>query len=261
MRTSVYLKAVFEMSQLNTILQIEDDRVTRRILKEALENDFLILDATNIDRALQIIEQHTIDLILLDLNLDGVSALQFISDFKEKTDVPLIILSGEKEESKKVESFECGADDFVEKPFNANTLRARIRSHLRRFRASNNIPDIGANHRGLVQFGEWVVDFSKFQAFNGRGESSGLTRREFDLVKLLIQNAGRVLTRDELSESAREDQYIPSSRAVDVKITRIRKKISDDPIDPQIIKTVRGTGYMFNELVMIGEQGARHQVG
>ncbi|MBI1301204.1 MAG: response regulator [Alphaproteobacteria bacterium] len=238
------------MSQLNTILQIEDDRVMRRIVKEALENDFLILEASNIDRAMQIIDQHNLHLILLDLNLDGVSALKFISDFKERVDVPLIVLSGEKEEEKKVESFECGADDFVEKPFNINTLKARIRSHLRRFRATDEFSKLKQEHESLIRFGKWTLDFSKFQVFSDGGESAGLTRKEFDLVKLLIQNAGQVLTRHELSENIREDQYVPSPRAIDVKITRIRKKMCDDPFDPQIIKTVRGAGYIFNETSM-----------
>ncbi len=238
------------MKSLNTILLVEDDKTTRFMLREQLEkNDFIILEACAGRRCLEIIEQYPVNLILLDLNLPDGNGFDFIDKIKAQTDVPLIILSSEKDEDKRVESFEIGADDFVSKPFNSKVLIARIKAHIRRYDISHNT-SINMKRNGkesnISHFHGWTLDRLKYELHDKDGQAAALTQKEFYLLDYIVLHPDRVLKRDELCEVIRENNYVPTPRAIDVKITRIRKKIGDNALQPFIIKTVRGVGYIFN---------------
>lgn len=234
---------------LKTVLIVEDDKSIRYLLKETMEQDeFLTVEATTIRRTLEILNQHKVNLILLDLTLPDGCAVDYIDKIRENTDVPLIVISGEKDESKRVNCFEMGADDFVSKPFNPTTLIARINAHLRRYEQhlsalENNI--IEQDNVNLVFHG-WELDTDKYQLFDENGQSANLTSAEYKLILFLLEKANKVVKRIELCEAMQQDNYIPSERAIDVKIVRLRKKINDDIKDPKIIKTVRGVGYMLD---------------
>lgn len=235
---------------METILVIDDDKMLRFMLKESLENnDYLIFEAANGRRSLEILDQHKADLILLDLNLPDGNGLEFIQKIREKTDVPLIIVSGDHQSEHKVNGFDLGADDYVTKPFDLAVLIARIKSHIRRYKSqisNQNEPQNGNGSSEHIYFGDVIFDRARFQLFDRAGNSQNLTSREYLLLDVLINAAGRAIRREDLCEAIREDRYVPTPRAIDVKITRIRKKIGDDAQDPQMIKTVRGIGYLFD---------------
>lgn len=238
------------MSKLNTILVVEDDKVMRQMLRDSLDTDgFIVLEASKGQRSIEILKQHKVDTVLLDLALPDAKGLEYISAIRECTNVPLIIVSGEEEEGKKIGSLEQGADDFISKPINFNMLIAKIKAHLRRYEFSNfaiNEKNSNRNKQADIKLGNWVLNKEQFQLFDAHGDSANLTIKEFLILNALIQNAERTLTRSELCSVIQEKNYIPSDRAIDVKVARIRKKIGDDAVNSKIIQTIRGAGYKLN---------------
>jgi len=235
---------------MDTLLLVEDDKFTRHFIKERLEqNDMVVLEAVSGKRSLEILNEYPVDLILLDLGLPDGNGLDFIPDIRKYSNVPLIIISAEQDISYRITGLERGADDFVAKPFAASELVARIKANLRRYRDmldSEGGTQALAQRDDKIQFAKWTLDYAKFQIFDESGASGDLTTREFLVLSTLVKHAGHVVKRDDLCEAAREESYVPTARAMDVKIARIRKKIGDDAHDPQIIKTVRGMGYLFD---------------
>jgi two-component system OmpR family response regulator len=236
---------------MDTILLVEDDQMVRHMLKENLEHEqFIVFTAGRGDRMFDILHHHKVDLILLDLRLPDGSGLDFISDIRRHTDVPVIIVSGERSKSCKVTGLQLGADDFVAKPCDPDELIARIQANLRRYRNDNAAPSRGLQESSHFYFGQWKMDCDRYQIFNENDEPAHLTMQEFRLLERMVKQAGHVIHRDDLCEVLREDNYVPTSRAIDVKITRIRKKIGDDAAAPYMIKTVRGAGYFFEASIL-----------
>ena len=235
------------MSPLNTILIVEDDKLFRHMIKDALEDqNFLILESSHGQRSLEILKDYNVDAILLDLNLPDGYGLNFIKPIREQTQAPLIIISGEDDEKKKILGFEYGADDFVSKPISPPLLSARIKAHIRKSDAiltAEKSADADHNNTEHIKFGSWFIDRLQFQLMDENGHSAELTIREFNVLDFLISNAGRAVKREELCEAIKEHNYVPTPRAMDVKITRIRKKIGDHAMNPKLLLTVRGVGY------------------
>lgn len=251
---------------MDTILLVEDDKMFRHMLRGALEAEkFQVIEAANSHRALDILHNHPVDVISVDLGLPDADGLSIIMDIRQFTTVPVIVVSGQENLSQKVQALEAGANDYVAKPFDMVELIARYKTQLRCYKEAQTISKytyhersgkgqaVGNSHgiRGenyeTIRFGKWVFDPSKFQVFNNEtGASSDLTADEFQILESLIMNADRVLKRDELCEVLRHGNYTPTTRALDIKIARIRKKLEDDPKYSGFIKTVRGIGYMFS---------------
>lgn len=237
---------------MNTVLITEDSALVRSSLKSLLEKQgYLTLEAANGKRLLDVIDRYPVDLILLDLNLPDGSALDLMEDLRKKSQVPLIIISGEKCKDMRIQCFKKGADDFVLKPFDKEELLARIHANMRRHHMEEElISQLSGgqdDQEGKNSIGCWILDKSKYQILDEKGEEGNLTIREFNLLSYLVQNKGRVMKRYELCEAIRQDKYVPNPRTIDVKITRIRKKIGDDAEDPKLIRTVRGVGYVVPE--------------
>ncbi len=237
---------------MDTILLIEDDKLIRQMLRDTLERkNYIILEAMNGKRSLEILEHHNVNLILLDLTLPDGNGANFIPHIREKTNAPVIIVSGEYCKDQKVKTLNAGADDYIEKPFDPDLLIARINANLRRYKdikpQSSVTRDRITHIDDQIRIGQWLYDPSRYQIFTQDGTEGELTSSEFILLGTLIQNAGRALKREELCESIRRDSYIPTPRAIDVKITRLRKKIGDNTTPPKIIRTIRGVGYMLSE--------------
>ena len=241
------------MEALESVLVIEDDKMIRELLRLTLEKKFLILEASTARRSWEILTQHHADAIVMDLNLPDFCGLQLIKNIrKNHAHIPIIVLSGEKDDARKVQCFNVGADDFVEKPFCTDLLVARINAHLKRCKELNGHSNIEANDslpsdsEQQMELNGWVVDPLKFQLFDKQGHSADLSSREFCLLQYFLMNEGRAISRQELCEAVREKNYVPTPRALDVKIARIRKKICGPKGGAQIIKTIRGVGYMLN---------------
>ena len=231
---------------MKTVLIVDDDKTIRTSLREGLEDQrYLIIEAANCKRMMEIVELHNIDIILLDLHLTDGTSINLIPPLREKTQAPLIIISGDKNPQSKVKTLDNGADDYIEKPFDITELKARMRANLRRHVSQSQTREDKPNQSNIYSFNNMKFHPEKRQLFDQNGESCELTIREFRLLKFLISHQNKALSREELCNAIREERYVPSPRSIDIKVTRLRKKIGDDASNPRFLKTVRGVGYMF----------------
>ena len=229
---------------------VDDDENLRLVVSTYLEGDgYTPFEAESSASLLSLLDKESIDIILLDLNLGGDDGLMLLPQIKQKTSVPVIIVSGKSEMTDRVVGLEMGADDYLTKPFEMRELSARIKANLRRSQpmpvniSQQNDSD-PMSHKKKV--GEWEFDTNKLQLIHAEsGEIEDLTKNEYDLLITFVNSPNRALSRDYLYESLKDEDYNSFDRAIDVQVTRVRKKLRDDPQKPRYIKTVRGVGYMF----------------
>lgn len=221
------------------VLLVEDDERLGRLVETYLQSHRVVVDwVRDGQQALQRGFASTMDLVLLDLMLPGLGGLQVCRRIRERSDVPIIMLTARGEEGDRVLGLESGADDYVPKPFSARELLARIRAQVRRHRGQAG-PVVG-----FMQVGPVAVDPSA-RAASMNGVPLELTSSEFDLLHALVSRAGRVLSREVLLDLTRGSAEETFDRAIDVHISRLRHKLGEDPRRPRWLKTVRGSGYMF----------------
>ncbi|MBN2279310.1 MAG: response regulator transcription factor [Candidatus Marinimicrobia bacterium] len=224
-----------------TLLVIDDDEKLLIRLKKYLERfDYTVHDQSNPLEGIEFLKTNRIDLIILDVmmpDIDGFEALRKIR--KEHGEIPVIMLTARGEVTDRIVGLELGADDYLPKPFEPRELVARIQSILRRSMASpgKKAPDI-------LIINDLKINFNSHKVSAG-GEEIILTSLEFQLLKVFMENAGRVLDRNFLLDSLKGMDWETFDRSVDVLISRLRKHINDDPKNPRYIKTVWGTGYIF----------------
>jgi DNA-binding response OmpR family regulator len=195
-------------------------------------------------------------LVLLDVNMPGEDGLSIARRLRASSDVAVIMVTAAGDVIDKIVGLEIGADDYVTKPFDLRELKARIRAVLRRFDTPRRpVPaepapsDLAAEFAPgteLVGFGKLFVDRNGRRLINAQGGEEPVTAMEFDLIEVFLQNPYRVLSRDRLLDLAHRKNDDPFDRSIDIRVTRLRKKIEDDPSKPQTIKTVRGAGYMYS---------------
>ena len=194
-------------------------------------------------------------LVLLDLGLPGEDGFSIARKLREHWRCGLIIVTGRGDAVDKVVGLEVGADDYVTKPFDLRELLARVKAVLRRLpEPSAAAPSAGASGspRPVLQFAGWRLDLGARQLLDARGFETALTSAEFDLLAALLRHAGTVLSRDALLEQTRGREAGPFDRTIDVLVARLRKKIETDAEHPQIIKSVRGAGYILVAPVVAG---------
>lgn len=233
-----------------TILVIEDEREIRKLLRTTLEvSGFASVEAENARDGRMAIVSARPDLVILDLGLPDQDGRDFLADLREWSKVPVIVLSAREREAEKVAALENGADDYVTKPFDLRELKARIRAVLRRG-AARPAGTAGAGSAqqepGAVPFGRVTVDRAGRRLLRPDGTEEAVTAMEFDLIETFLDNPYRVLSRDRLLDLAHRRNDDPFDRSIDIRITRLRKKIEEDPSKPQTIKTVRGAGYIYS---------------
>ena len=226
---------------MTKILIIEDEKAIRM----ALEDDFLaegyeVDSATNGTIGLQKGTEPGYNIILLDIMLPEMDGFEVLKELRKRNvKTPVIMLTAKSQEIDKILGLEFGADDYVTKPFSPRELQARVKAVLRRI---NEKPDIPFDSH--FQFGEVNVDFKKYECFKG-GVKIQLTTLEFDLLKFLINHKGEVVNRDRIMEKVWGDDIFISARTVDTHILNLRKKIEDNPSQPEWIIGIRGRGYKF----------------
>ena len=219
------------------ILVIDDDEKLNTLLKRFLGDfNFSVYTATDAERGLNKFRTIAPDLIILDVMLPGMTGFDLCKKIRETSSVPIIMLTARGELMDKVVGLELGADDYLPKPFEPRELVARIQAVLRRSQ------DTGSDRRR--RFGELSIDFHRQQAWLNQNRIN-LTTNEFAALDLLVRHAGKVLDRDEILQTLRGIDSDPFNRAVDITISRLRQKLGDDPKNPEFIKTVWGTGYVF----------------
>lgn len=227
------------------ILIVEDDERLATLTKEYLESNGLTVDIEGDgSRAIERIKAEQPDLVVLDLMLPGEDGLAVCRLVRPYYSGPILMLTARTEDLDQVLGLEMGADDYVAKPVRPRVLLARIRALLRRVKPNQDEPVLDAGSENRLTFGNLVVDNAMREAWL-EGESIDLTSAEFDLLWLLSSNAGRVLTREDIFHQLRGIEYDGQDRSIDVRVSRIRPKVGDDPMNPKRIKTVRSKGYLF----------------
>ncbi len=226
------------------ILIVEDDERLAELTREYLESNGLEVTVENHGgRAVERIRNDQPDLVVLDLMLPGEDGLSICRRVRPFYSRPIIMLTARTDDLDQVLGLEMGADDYISKPVKPRVLLARIRAMLRRAAEISNNEE-SAEEPTRLQFNDLVVDRSMREAWLN-DVSIDLTSAEFDLLWLLSSNAGRVLSREEIFTALRGIEYDGQDRSIDVRVSRIRPKIGDDPIHPRRIKTVRSKGYLF----------------
>jgi two-component system response regulator RegX3 len=228
------------------ILLVEDERSIAEGLKISLEAEgFQVAWAKDGTEALGTWERTRPDLIVLDLMLPGVSGTEVCRTIRARSDVPIIMLTARDTEVDRVVGLEIGADDYLTKPFSTRELIARIRAILRR-----------APHGGMAtSVDELPVEASGVRVDRSRHEVSvdgrtvELPPKEFELLAILVEHSGRVLTRDQLIDEVWGADYVGDTKTLDVHVRRLRSRVEDDPTDPRRIRTVRGVGYRFADRI------------
>lgn len=230
------------------ILIVEDDERLADLTREYLESNGLTVTLeSHGGNAVERIKSEQPDLVVLDLMLPGEDGLSICRRVRPAYTGPILMLTARTDDLDQVLGLEMGADDYVSKPVKPRVLLARIRALLRRVTEGSgaNGDDSGAADEPVrLQFNDLVVDRAMREAWLN-DESIDLTSAEFDLLWLLASSAGRVLSREEIFTALRGIEYDGQDRSIDVRVSRIRPKIGDDPVHPRRIKTVRSKGYLF----------------
>jgi two-component system, OmpR family, response regulator len=235
------------MSEANLphILAVDDDPAIRNLIAGYLsENDLRVTVAANGKEMAAALEEHAIDLTILDLRMPGEDGMLIARRLRDQTSMPIIIVSGRLDEADRVMALELGADDYLTKPFSCRELLARIRTVLRRTAAVQSLTRRQADARAY-RFAAWELNIGSRRLTSPAGKRVELTNGEFCLLTAFLASPGRILSREQLLEASRlyDDVY---DRSIDVQILRLRRKIEEDPAHPQYIKTERGAGYIFS---------------
>ena len=233
------------MQGRRTILMVEDEESITVPLAEALAREGFDTEvAGTVAEALELAESVAPDLVLLDVMLPDGSGYDVCRELRSRSRVPIIMLTARGEETDKVVGLELGADDYIVKPFSAREVAARIRAVLRR--AGETAPAAGANETpAALQVGHLRLDPSRRSA-SLDGDELDLTRKEFELLELLMREAGSVITRERLIDEVWDVNWFGSTKTLDVHVSGLRRKLGDDPSSPRYLHTVRGVGFRFS---------------
>jgi two-component system response regulator RegX3 len=221
------------------VLVVEDEESFSDALSFMLRREgYEVGVASDGSTALEEFDRHGADLVLLDLMLPGISGTEVCRTLRQRSTVPIIMVTAKDGEVDKVVGLELGADDYVTKPFSSRELVARIRAVLRRRgEPEEMLPSI-------LEAGPVRIDVDR-HVVAVRGQTIAMPLKEFDLLELLVRNAGRVLTRGQIIDRVWGSDYVGDTKTLDVHVKRLRAKIEEDPREPTLILTVRGLGYKF----------------
>lgn len=232
-----------------TVLAIDDDPKILTLVKTYLEEEsYSVLTAANGRDALSVLQAGKPDVILLDMLLPDLNGLTLMGELRKRTGAPVIVVSGKGDETDRVIGLEMGADDYITKPFSLRELTARIKSVMRRVSNPEEKSDNAEQSERspqVLEFNGWRMDCARYEVVDPANKPVDLTTGEFKLLQVLVNSSNRALSRDHLFDVTRGEDYDSFDRAVDIQINRLRRKLGDDPKSPELIKTVRGIGYMF----------------
>ena len=233
------------MTNKHNVLIVDDDSDVRWMVKRYLEKHGLAVEqADGGKRMRELVERQSFDLIILDITMPGEDGLSLTRYLRENYHTPVIMLTASAEVVDRVVGLEMGADDYMTKPFDPRELLARVKSVLRRS-AGRHGPLALRGEGNRVGFGKCVLDLDAHVLHDAQGNEVPLTSMEYDLLKAFAEHPNRVLSRDQLLNLAHNRDWEPFDRSIDIRIARILRKIEPDPGRPQVIKTVRGAGYVF----------------
>jgi DNA-binding response OmpR family regulator len=234
------------------ILVVDDDADMRDLVRDFLtEYGMRVTAVAGGTQMRRVIQEEAVDLVVLDLRLNGEDGMHLARELREGSQVPVIIVSGRLGEAERILGLELGADDYLTKPFSPRELLARIRAVLRRYHG--NRPQQGArdNSQRAYRFAGWELNVGSRRLTAPDGRRVELSNGEFSLLRALCTAPQRILTRDQLLDLSRLDGAEVYDRTIDVQILRLRRKIEADPSAPRFIVTERGAGYLFAPAVEV----------
>ena len=231
------------------VLVVDDEPEIRLMLSEYLgHSGFRVSTAEDGVAMRRILAEGLADLVILDITMPGEDGLSLARYLREHTSVGIVMLTAAGGVVDRIVGLEMGADDYIAKPVDLRELLARVRSVLRRLQTAGPPAAAEAQAEDLrktVSFGTFQLDLEAHRLYDAEGGDVTITSMEFDLLKAFADNPNRVLSRDRLLDLAHNKDWEPFDRSIDIRIARLRRKIEADPAKPQVIKTVRGAGYIF----------------
>ncbi len=227
------------------VLVVDDDQKLRELVIKFLTREGFEVAGVGGGVAMDdYLGKHPVNLIVLDLMLPGEDGLSIARRLRANSGIPILMLSARGEDIDRIIGLEVGADDYLAKPFNPRELAARVKAILRRTQELNRSVGYGGQGSETYRFGGFTVNLTT-HAVSRDGEQVSLTAGEFSLLEAFVKHPNRVLSRDHLIELIKGYERSPFDRSVDVRVTRLRKKLESDPDQPQYIRTVWGRGYIF----------------
>ncbi|WP_172146248.1 MULTISPECIES: response regulator [Pseudomonas] len=234
------------MQEGKQILVVDDDGEVRQLLEDYLGGQgYQVHTCADSAAMRQVLQTGLPDLVLLDVGLPGEDGLSLARFLREHHDLPVIMISGAGSALDRIIGLEVGADDYLAKPFDPRELLARVKTVLRRYRRVPPPAAAAEDAHRYLQLGRCRLDLERRQLCDGEGAEIPLTAMEFDLLQAFAQRPNRPLSRDQLLNLTQNRDWNPFDRSIDIRIARLRRKLEPDPDKPQIIRTLRGVGYMF----------------
>ena len=241
------------MSSDSKILVVDDDPTSRHILVGYFENEgYFVREAATAEQAEDILQKETIDLVLLDIRMPGKDGLTLTRELRVHSEIGIILVTMRQDDIDRIVGLECGADDYVTKPFNPREILARAKNLIRRVQLIRTLALTAPKADILRKFNDWSLNVSLRRLTHLDGDIVQLTDGECQLLMTLIRHSGLAMTRDDLMDKIRNREWLPNDRTIDVLIGRLRRKLRDDSTNPEIIITVHGTGYLFNSKMLKG---------
>jgi len=233
-------------SNENHILVCDDEQDVREMVQEYLsKRGYDVSAAAHADELRTVLNEKDVDLIILDINMPGEDGLAVLRSLRPDNMVPVVMLTAAGDVVDRIIGLEMGADDYLGKPVDLRELEARVKAVLRR----KGLPEAPVDAEGVTgdaRFGEYVLNIEAAKMVAEDGTELPLTAMEFSLLMAFAQNKGRVLNRDQILEQAHDRSWDPFDRSIDIRISRLRRKIEVNPEKPRIIRTVRGLGYVYD---------------
>ncbi len=230
-----------------SLLIVDDEAEIRLMLRRLFEREgFTVLEAKNGDELFAALNNAPVSLVTLDLRLGGEDGLELARQVRSKHNLPIVMISGKGDPIDRVVGLELGADDYISKPFHLREVLARVRAVLRRYEPPSeaSVPVVRKSGE-RYRFGDWLLDIPRRDLCSKAGVRQDLTTAEFNLLEIFVGRPSRVLSRDNLMDLLRGVEWSPVDRTIDNLVGRLRKKIEVHPDSPELIKTVRGVGYVF----------------
>ncbi|MGE0699263.1 MAG: response regulator [Hyphomicrobiaceae bacterium] len=243
-------------AEAKTILVVDDEAPVRQLLRDCFELEgYRVEEASDARGAMQQLEGHPPQLVTLDLNLGGDNGLELARQIRARCNVPIVMITGKGDTIDRVVGLELGADDYITKPFHLREVLARVRAVLRRYEtAVAGVSAVGVAQAGTASAGDageawlfegWRLDAGKRELRAPDGEPRELTTAEFNMLLMFVRRPSRVLSRDNIMDLLKGHEWSPLDRSIDSLVARLRRKIEETPDQPQLIKTVRGVGYVL----------------
>ncbi|MCY1271695.1 Aerobic respiration control protein ArcA [compost metagenome] len=232
------------------VLIVDDDPLIRDLLHAYLSQEgYDVHCAATAELAETFLASQSVDLVMLDIRLPGKDGLTLTRELRVRSEVGIILITGRNDEIDRIVGLECGADDYVIKPLNPRELVSRAKNLIRRVRHAQTPAPAIAAAKPVKQFADWALDTDRRRLIDPSGSETLLTHGEYQLLSVFLRNSGHTLSRDQLMDQIRNREWLPNDRSIDVLVGRLRRKLHDDPAEPQLIITIHGAGYLFTASV------------